>query len=151
MLDSFALDFSFAAPELTGKGAVGAVIVGLLGGGVFAVRPLLGIAAVVGICGCLVVIYRPFAGVVFSVMLAPFIPTMLLAGLVMLTLCSLLLYSMTPTEFKWRLDWVGAAVTGFLLVTWLSVISSYARKNSLMVAAITTVFVLFYFCHARGM
>lgn len=146
VLDSFALDFSFAAPELTGKGAVGAVIVGLLGGGVFAVRPLLGIAAVVGICGCLVVIYRPFAGVVFSVMLAPFIPTMLLAGLVMLTLCSLLLYSMTHTEFKWRLDWVGAAVTAFLLVTWLSVISSYARKNSLMVAAITTVFVLFYFC-----
>lgn len=146
ILDSFAVDFSFSAPALEKNGIPGALVTGLLGGAVFAVQPLLGIAAVVAVCGCFTVLYRPFAGVVFSVMLAPFVPTMVLAGLVVFTLCSLLLYSMTHKDFQWRLDWVGAAVIAFLLVTWLSVLSSYARRNSFMVAGITTVFILFYFC-----
>lgn len=146
ILDSFALDFSFTVPKQRGNGIIFAVLTGLLGGVLSQVHPLLGIAAMMAVCGCLAVVYRPFVGVVLCIVSAPFIPTMALAGLVVFTLFSLVLYSMTHADFKWRLDWTGAAVISFLLVTWLSVLSSYHRANSAMVGTITTVFVLFYFC-----
>ncbi len=145
VLDSFALDFSFQTPRKTGGLLFGAMV-GLLGGLLSGIHVLLGIAAVIAVGGCLAVLYRPFVGTVFCIMLAPFVPTMVLAALVLFTAFSLVLYSMTHADFKWRLDWTGAAIIGFLLITWLSVFSSYHRLNSAMVGAITSLFVLFYFC-----
>ncbi len=145
LLDSFALDFSFQAPQKAGGLFLGAMV-GFLGGILSGIHILLGIAAIFAVCGCLAVVYRPFFGTVLCIILAPFVPTMVLAALVIFTFFSLVLYSMTHGDFKWRLDWTGVAIIGFLLITWLSVFSSYHRSNSIMVGAITSVFVFFYFC-----
>ncbi len=145
LLDSFGFEFHFQCPPQS-SGAVIAIATGVIGGCISQMHLLLGIVFVFGVLGCLAVLYRPYVGTVFCVLLAPFIPTMMLAGLVLFTLLSLLLYSMTHREFKWKLDWIGVAVFGFLVITWLSVLSSYHRMNSAMVGAITTLFVLFYYC-----
>ncbi len=145
VLDSFALEFSFQAPK-TSAGLLCGALVGFLGGLLSGIHILLGIAVIFVICGCLAVVYRPFLGTVLCIMLAPFVPTMVLVALVVFTAFSLVLYSMTHADFKWRLDWTGVAILAFLLITWLSVLSSYHRLNSTMVGAITSLFVLFYFC-----
>ncbi len=144
--DSFALEGSWQPLAEPVGGRFGALLLGLAGGCLETVHPLLGGVAVVAVIGMLAVLYRPFLGVAVTIAAAPFLPTMALAGMVLWTMFSLILYSIMHPEFSWKLDWTGAGILAFLLITWLSIFSSYAPANSLMVAAITSVFVMFYFC-----
>jgi len=142
---SFAFDFSVKEYE-QGNNYRFPLVIGILCGALASFHQLIGVAVLVCVIGFLLVLYRPYIGTVCCVFLAPFIPTMALVGLVIFTLISLILYSIIHPEFKFRLDWTGALITVFIIITCMSVLTSYDRINSLMVGCITVLFVSSYFC-----
>ena len=98
-----------------------------------------------GIMGATLVLMYPISGVLFSVFLAPFLPTMVLAMLCILTFVSLIIRSICEEGFKWRFDGVGNALVVFLVFMLAACILSFSPVKSLMVWAMYFVFVSFYF------
>lgn len=95
--------------------------------------------------GMSLVLYAPVTGVFFAVFAAPFVPTMVLAALCVLTLGSLVLKSVYTPYFKWRFDGMGLALAFLLLIFLISSITSFAPVNSLTVWCMYFVFMSFYF------
>ena len=93
---------------------------------------------------CAVFAY-PLVGVFFAVILAPFIETMLLAGICTLTFISLLLKTSKEENFKWKLDGVGTGLIFFLAFMLVSCIFSFDIIKSMMVWGMYLIFVGFYF------
>ena len=67
-----------------------------------------------GTAGIITVISYPIVGVFGAVVAAPFVPTMVLAGICLLTTMSFLVKAITTPDFKWRKDGIGI---GFFLAT----------------------------------
>ncbi len=141
----FRFDFYRKEHCKNGYALVSALLVGILAGVGFYSSALLGIAVVAGVVGLTLVLYRPVVGAFAAVFLAPFVPTMILAGLVIFTFFSLLLYSLAHKEFRWRFDSVGFTLIVFMLILFISVSTSFARANSLQVWLITCVLMASYF------
>jgi O-antigen ligase len=95
--------------------------------------------------GFLLVMYAPVTGVYAAVFLAPFVPTMILALLCILSLFSLVLKSLYTPDFKWRKDGVGISIILLLAVLLISSLASFARMGSMKVWAMYLVFLAFYF------
>lgn len=149
LVSLFEYSFGITIPcpkHISENGRLFAVLLGLLCGAVSSFRILIGIALMIAAIGALLVLYRPFIGVVCCVIFAPFVPTMALVGLLGLTFASLILYSMIHSDFHYRLDWVGVLILLFVAVTGLSVVTSYHRMNSAMVCGVTVLFMMIYFC-----
>ncbi len=122
-----------------------AALVGAVSAAVMSVSPLYGAAIPFGIFGLLLVLSYPITGVFAAVFAAPFVPTMILAGLCIWTFLSLVLHSFFEENFKWRFDGMGVAVMLFLAVLLVSCLFSFARGSSLKVWLMYAVFAGFYF------
>lgn len=121
-----------------------ALIVALLSGLVAGVLPLIfGALLIVGVTGVAVVMSYPIVGVFGAVTAAPFVPTMVLAGICILTTMSFFVKAITTPDFKWRKDGIGIGF--FLIMLFVSSLFSFAPVKSLMVWAMYLVFAGFFF------
>lgn len=127
-----------------GRLYIGAFI-SLLGGLVFSVSPIMGLAVVFGLALFILVMKSTLAGVFMTVFLAPLMPTMVMALLVMLCLFSIFVKSIIDENFSWRFEGVGFLLLGLLVVYLFSALNSFAMTNSLSIFAIYLVFIAFYF------
>ncbi len=127
------------------KALILAVIAGALMGLVSFKSIIFALAILVGFVGLCVVIAYPVCGVFAAVFAAPFVPTMVLAGLCALTFFSLIIKSVINREFKWKLDGVGTGLGFFLVFMLVSCLFSFAQVKSLMVWGMYLIFVGFYF------
>lgn len=98
-----------------------------------------------GLVGVATVLMYPICGVFITVFAAPFIPTMVLAALCILTFVSLIIKSICTEGFVWRFDGLGNALVVFLVFMFASCFLSFAPVKSLMVWAMYFVFISFYF------
>ena len=105
----------------------------------FAVLPF---AALVGAA---LVLKYPVSGVFFSVFAAPFVPTMLLAALVVYTSLCFIFETLQKGDFKWHIESVGTGLGLFLILMLLSSIFSFNAKTSILVWGLYLIFVGFYF------
>lgn len=124
---------------------IAAAAAGIASGAVMGAAPLYGAAVPFGIFGMLLVVIYPVTGVFAAVFAAPFVPTMLLAGICIWTFLSLILHSFAEENFKWRFDGMGVTVMLFLTVLLISCLFSFARGASLTVWMMYAVFGGFYF------
>ncbi|MCH5210049.1 MAG: O-antigen ligase family protein [Oscillospiraceae bacterium] len=141
------LDFEFFNEEET-HGVLRlllALAAGIITGAAMSVNILYGAVIPFAVFGLVLVMYAPVTGVYAAVFLAPFVPTMILAGLCIWTTLSLIIKSIKERDFKWRFDGVGICIILFLLVLLVSSFTSFARGDSLKVWAMYFVFVMFYF------
>lgn len=141
------LDFEFYAEERT-KGKtrlVIALVTGIVTGVAMSVNMLYGMAIPFGIFGIPLVLYAPIVGVYIAVFSAPFLPTMALAGLCILTMFSLVIKYMTDKNYGFKFEGTGILILLFLAVLFVSCVFSFARGESLMVWAMYLVFAGFYF------
>lgn len=122
-----------------------AVLAGAVMGVISLKSLILAIAALVGFVGFSIVIKYPVSGVFFAVFAAPFVPTMILAGICALTFASLVVRAVTKRDFKWKLDGVGTGLGFFLIFMLVSCLFSFAQVKSLMVWGMYLIFVGFYF------
>ncbi|MBO5060591.1 MAG: O-antigen ligase family protein [Clostridia bacterium] len=126
-----------------------ALILAVIAGGVMGLMSLKSLIfalalPVVFVGVCTVMVY-PISGVFFAAFAAPFVPTMLLAGLCTLTFCSVLVKSVCEKNFKWKIDGVGTSLGFFLLFMLVSCIFSFSITKSMMVWGMYLIFVGFYF------
>ena len=122
-----------------------AVVAGIMLGLVSLKSIIFAIAILVGFVGLCVVIAYPVSGVFASVFTAPFVTTMVLAGLCALTFFSLIIKSVANKKFKWRVDGVGTGLGFFLVFMLISCLFSFAQVKSIMVWGMYLIFVGFYF------
>ncbi|MDD6735850.1 MAG: O-antigen ligase family protein [Clostridiales bacterium] len=122
-----------------------AIIVGAAAGAVSTKSLILAFAIPVGLSGMFTVMAYPVVGVFGAVLAAPFVPTMILAGICALTFLSVLVKSLVTENFRWRVDSVGVTVGLFLLFMFISSIFSFAPGKSLMVWGMYLIFAGFYF------
>lgn len=139
------LEFNFSdvyKEEFVGtkKAFILAVIFGLL----FGSLPLkLTILALAGIVGISLVLSHPVVGVFVALAAAPFVPTMILAGICALTTASFLLKAVCDENFTWRREGIGIGF--FLFILFLSSLFSFSTVKSLMVWGMYLIFAGFYF------
>ncbi len=122
-----------------------ALAAGLITGAAVSFNALYGAVIPFAVFGLVLVMYAPITGVYAAVFAAPFVPTMILAGLCLWTTLSLIIKSVSKSDFKWRFDGVGMCLILFLLVLLMSSVMSFAKVDSLKVWAMYFVFVIFYF------
>ncbi|MBQ8301520.1 MAG: O-antigen ligase family protein, partial [Clostridia bacterium] len=141
------LDFDFFdESETNGKlRIVLAMVTGLVVGVLAQYNILIALAVPFALFGMILVMYAPITGVYAAIFAAPFVPTMVLAGLCLWTAMSLVIKSFMDKDFKWRFDGMGICMVLFLGVLFISSAMSFARLGSLKVWAMYFVFVGFYF------
>lgn len=122
-----------------------AVLVGLAAGAVSAVSPILGLALPVGFAGMCTVLAYPIVGVFGAVLAAPFVPTILLAGLCMLTFCALAVKALTAENFKWNFGAPGMMLGSFLVFMLVASLFSFAPVKSVQVWGMYLILAGFYF------
>lgn len=122
-----------------------AALIGLCSGAAALVSPMLALAIPCGLFGLFVVLYAPIVGVFFAIFAAPFVPTMALALLCLLTMASLLIKSITTPYFKWKFDGMGMGLTGLLILFFISSVTSFAPTKSIQVWIMYLIFMSFYF------
>ncbi|MCC8159717.1 MAG: O-antigen ligase family protein [Oscillospiraceae bacterium] len=122
-----------------------ALLVGLVTGAAMSFSLIYGAVVPFALFGMILVMYAPITGVYAAVFAAPFVPTMVLAGLCIWTALSLIIKSVTDKNFKWKFSGVGLCILIFLVVLLVSSLASFARMSSLKVWAMYLVFVGFYF------
>lgn len=97
----------------------------------------------VGMMGLCTVMSYPIVGIFAAVVVAPFVPTMILAAVCLLTTASFLVKAVTEPEFTWQKEGIGIGF--FLFLLFISSLFSFAPIKSLMVWAMYLVFAGFYF------
>lgn len=109
--------------------------------GIFSLK--LAILAIAGVTGISLVLSYPVVGVFVALAAAPFVPTMILAGICALTTVSFLLKAVYDENFKWRREGIGIGF--FLFILFLSSLFSFSPVKSLMVWGMYLIFAGFYF------
>lgn len=82
-------------------------------------------------------------GVYATVFLAPFIPTMACAGLVILTFISFFIYRLQNNDIKFKLDAVGFLIFSLVLIFGLFAITSFTPKSSIKIWLLYAPFIAF--------
>lgn len=124
----------------TKKSLIIAIIFGLAAG----ILPLkLSILMFIGLMGVFTVMSYPLVGVFAAVVAAPFVPTMVLCGICLLTTASFLVKAITDSEFTFRKEGIGIGF--FLVMLFVSSLFSFSPVKSLMVWAMYLVFAGFFF------
>ncbi len=122
-----------------------AALVGIVTGvAMMTVSPMIGILIPFALFGMLAVLWKPIIGVYAAVVVAPIVPTMLLAGVCIWTAMSLVIYSWLHDGFKWKIDGVGVGIILLLAVLFVSSALSFAMLGSLKVWSMYLVFAGFY-------
>ena len=106
---------------------------------IFAIIPFFAI-----VLAALVLKY-PIAGIFFSAFSAPFVPTMLLAALVLYTEFCFCFYTVRTKDFKWKIDSIGTGLGFFLIFMFISSIFSFSAKKSILVWGLYLIFIGYYF------
>lgn len=101
------------------------------------------VLAICGVTGLSLVMSYPVVGVFVALASAPFVPTMILAGICALTTASFLVKAVCDADFKWRKEGIGIGF--FLFVLFLSSLFSFSPVKSLMVWGMYLIFAGFYF------
>lgn len=120
-------------------------LVGILSGFLSLKSVIFAALPFVAIIGMALILKNPVIGILASAFLAPFIPTMLLAGLIIFTSFCFCFESLRKGDFKWKLDSVGVGLGLFLIFMFLSSVFSFSRTKSLMVWGLYLVFIGYYF------
>lgn len=143
------LDFDFFDENQTALSGGVRIFLALATGAVMGLaskyNPLYGAAVPFALFGMLLVMYSPITGVFASVFFAPFVPTMILAGICIWTMLSLAVKSIIEKDFKWRFDGVGLGIMLLLAILFVSSALSFAIAGSLKVWAMYFVFMSYYF------
>ena len=121
------------------------VFVGVIAGFLSLKSILLAIAPLVAITGLALVLKYPLVGIFSSAFLAPFVPTMLLAGLIVFTSFCFCFEKLRENDFKWKIDSVGVGLGLFLIFMLISSAFSFSRTKSLMVWGLYLVFIGYYY------
>ncbi len=124
----------------TKKALILALLAGLVAG---VLPPILGALLIVGVTGIITVMSYPIVGVFGAIVAAPFVPTMILAGICLLTTMSFFVKAIITPDFKWRKDGIGIGF--FLAILFASSLFSFSPVKSLMVWAMYLVFAGFFF------
>lgn len=124
----------------TRKALIIAILAGLAAG---VLPPILGLLLIVGATGFIAVMSYPVVGVFGAIVASPFVPTMVLAGICLLTTMSFFIKAIITPDFKWRRDGIGIGF--FLLILFASSLFSFSPAKSLMVWAMYLVFAGFFF------
>lgn len=123
-----------------------AVFFGVVMGVVSAfVHPIMGPLVVCGILFVSAVIYKVELGVFITAFLAPFIPTMVLVGLVGLCAVSLVIKGLSAKKFKWHFGIVGMFIILMIIMYLVAAIFSFVRGKSLQIWMVYTAMMLFFF------
>jgi O-antigen ligase len=125
---------------------IAAVLLGVVLGVLGFILPLkVLIIAAGGIAGLIVVLWKYEIGVYAVVALIPLAPTMVVAGMIMLTFLSYLLKLYRERSFSFRITSLDILVLIFASVLVYSSITSYTFKSSIMVLMMHIAFIIFYF------
>jgi len=124
-----------------------AVIVGAVLGAMSFVPGLL--VVILGIIAFTFIISKPFTLVFLSVVLLPYLPTMVLVALMLLTMFIALLHFSAKKNKMFRLDGLDLAVFGLVLMNIYGVLNSETPLESAKIAAVYITFVLFFFILRR--
>jgi len=123
-----------------------AIIFGVAAGFIsFFASPLMAIAFILGLTFAFLVMHKTMAGVFFTVFLAPILPTMLVAGLCLLTLVSFIFKVIFDRHFEWKFDFTGFLIIGFMVISLISALTSFVATASLQIFVIYAIFISFYF------
>lgn len=104
-----------------------------------------GILFVVMVLGGLMLLYHPQIGLLLVLVAAPFLPTMVLAGLMGVTFLCYLLGQMLGAKREFRLDNTGALIAAFALCLLLYGVTSFTPLKSTQIALLQCCFILGYF------
>jgi len=118
------------------------VLCGLLSG---FVSPILSVLFLFGLLYVFAVLYKTEFGLYTTAFLAPIVPTMVLAGLCLLTGFSLVIKAVTSKKFTWKYGVPEFLVMLMILLFMVSAVTSYAITKSIQIWAIYAVFMSFYF------
>ena len=88
---------------------------------------------------------KPIIWVTFVVALTPFLPTMAVLLLVLLSLGSLFLKAVTQEDFKFRYSNMNIWILLLVLVYFVSAVTSISKLESRNIFMLITAFMLFYF------
>lgn len=109
----------------------------------------LGLMLAVGMLAVLLMLKRPEIATVFILILFPFMPTMGLVGLIILTVLGLYIQSLNKTVINKGVDIYDFSMLGLWFAFSYSIISSGARMSSLKIALVYFVFTGFFFVIKR--
>ena len=129
----------------TKSAKISAVLCGAAMGAVSVKSVLLAAALPIAAAGGAAVIAYPVSGVFFALFSAPFVPTVVLAGLCFLTTVAACLKAVMTKGFRWRLEGFGTGLGLMLIFLFVSSVFSFAMLKSLMVWGMYLIFVGFYF------
>ena len=128
------------------KGLLFCAVAGALAGGTAALSsPVLVVLALGGAFAVGLVLYDYRVGVYLSVMALPFLPTMALVGLILLSFLSFLLRFAYDKDMKFVRTPLDFPILLFAGVLILSAITSFAVKNSVMAVLVYLAFISGYF------
>ncbi len=142
------LSFDFYKKDLTegNKRLLTAIPFGIIAGAASAfLGPILGIGVLAAFAGMFLILYSATAGVFFTVLLTPIVPTMAVVGLSLFCLFSLILHSICDKNFKWRIGGVGYMILGLLVIYLIAGICSFAPIKSLSIFCVYFALMSFYF------
>ena len=117
-------------------------VVGLICGYISFVKSVIAIIAVIAI---LLILNNTILGIFLTVFLAPIMPTMVCAGVVILTTASYIIKLLRGKEKSFTITHTGAFIIGFLAIALFSSITSFNMSKSLQSYALYFVFALSYF------
>lgn len=142
------LTYNFYYVTKCGKGArlSCAVFFGAVCGALSSmVSPLLAFLFLFGLLYVFMVLYKTEFGLYTTAFLAPIVPTMVLAGLCLLTGFSLVVKAVTSKKFTWKYGVPEFLVMLMIFLFLVAAATSYAITKSVQIWAIYAVFMSFFF------
>ena len=117
-------------------------VIGIIGGMISFVKFVVAIIAVIGV---LLILNNTKIGIFLTVIFAPIMPTMVCAGVVLLTAVSYYIGLLLGREKKYKISQCGAFIIGFLAIAFFSSVTSFNISKSVQSFALYFVFALSYF------
>jgi O-antigen ligase len=122
-----------------------AIIIGILCG-ILSLKSLIwAVIPFFGLVGASIVLKYPILGIFFSAFLAPFVPTMVLAALIVYTSVSFCFYAIRQKDFEWKIGGVGTGLGFFLMFMFASSVFSFNAKKSILIWGLYLIFVGYFF------
>ena len=142
----FNFDFFYKTKTKGESRIICAIILGIISGLIsFFASPFMAVVFILGLTFAFLVIYKTMFGVFITVFLAPILPTMLVAGLCVLTLVSFIFKVIRERHFEWKFDVLSFLVMALLGILFVSAVTSFVPMASLQVFVLYAAFMSFYF------
>ncbi len=127
--------------------AITFAVIGVLDGIMcFKFGAIYGLAAIIAVVCVCAVLYDFRIGAWTALILFPYAPTMVIVGIIMLTLISLILKAFTTEDFKFVRTPLDLPLAALLIVMLVSAVSGYARMSSIKIYMVYFVFICSYYC-----